>query len=269
MYSISRTAMSLFITTLLFTTLVVSPSIYAEQDKDKPAGSCFMKVGWEPWEPYMYLTPGNEVSGLDIELIEAIAQEAGCILSYTQANWASLLVMVQNGEVDLLPGASISESRKAYALFSDSYREEHFAFYVNSEDLQGFPKTIKEIMENNKKVGVTSGYMYGKELADYQDSVKHENNFMETEVGEANMYNLMQHSIDVFVEDPFVAVYNLRRKGLTEQIKQLPIDIHTGTVHLMFSQTTVNQKTVDRFNKVLAKMKQGRIYKKIMERYEL
>ena len=83
------------------------------------------------------------------------------------------------------------------------------------------------------------------------------------------MYFLMQHSIDVFVEDPFVAIYNLRRKGLTDQIKQLPIDIHTGDVHLMFSKATVNQKTVDRFNKALAKMRQGRIYAKIMERYQL
>ena len=269
MYSISRTAMTLFCGSLLFITIYTTPSIYAEQDKEKPAGSCFMKVGWEPWEPYMYLTPGNEVSGLDIELLEAIAQEAGCIVSYTQANWASLLVMVQNGEVDILPGASITKAREAYALFSESYREEHFAFYINSDDLAEFPKTIKGIVEANKKVGITSGYMYGDEMADLQDTQKYEANFLETDVGEANMYFLMQRSIDVFVEDPFVAIYNLRRKGLTDQIKQLPIDIHTGNVHLMFSKATVNQKTVDRFNKALTKMKQGRIYAKIMERYQL
>ena len=217
-----------------------------------------MRVGWEPWEPYMYLTPGNEVSGLDIELIEAIAQEAGCILSYTQANWASLLVMVQNGEVDILPGASMSKSREAYALFSSSYREEHFAFYVNAEDFDAFPTTIKEIVKNDKKVGITSGYMYGDEMTDLQDSSDHENNFVETEVGEANMYNLLQRSIDVFVEDPFVAIYNLKRKGLGDQIKQLPIDIHTGDVHLMFSKKTVNQATVDRFNKALKKFRTTR-----------
>ena len=125
------------------------------------------------------------------------------------------------------------------------------------------------ILWNNKKVGITSGYMYGDEMAGLQDTQKYEANFIETEVGEANMYFLMQHSIDVFVEDPFVAIYNLRRKGLTDQIKQLPIDIHTGDVHLMFSKATVNQKTVDRFNKALAKMRQGRIYAKIMERYQL
>ena len=34
-------------------------------------------------------------------------------------------------------------------------------------------------------------------------------------------------------------------------------------------EITVNQKTVDRFNKALAKMRQGRIYAKIMERYQL
>ncbi len=269
MVSISRFALSVIVLTLIHFTTLNSSIVYAEQDKDKPAGSCFMKVGWEPWEPYMYLTPGNEVSGLDIEIIEAIAQEAGCILSYTQANWASLLVMLQNGEVDILPGASRSKAREAYALFSDSYREEHFAFYVNSDDLDGFPKTITGILEGSKQVGITSGYMYGDEMADLQDSDKYAEQFVETAVGEANMYHLMQRSIDVFVEDPFVAIYNLKRKGLTDQIKQLPIDIHSGDVHLMFSRETVNQKTVDRFNKALAKLRKAKIYAKIMERYQL
>ena len=177
--------------------------------------------------------------------------------------------MVQNGEVDIVPGASMSESRKSFALFSKPYREEHFAFYVNSEDFAGFPKTMKDIVEQGKNIGVTSGYMYGDELTKYQDSEKHAERFIETAIGEANVYNLLQHSIDVFVEDPFVATYNLQRKGLSDQIKQLPIDIHTGDIYLMFSKQTVDDETVKRFNKALAKIKKNTVYKRITERYQL
>ena len=268
MQSISLFTKTFLLSLSIITAAITQPS-NAIEDISKPAGSCFMRVGWEPWEPYMYLTPGNEVSGLDIELIEAIAQEAGCILSYTQANWHSLLVMVQNGEVDIVPGASKSEARNKYALFSDSYREEHFAFYVNNEDLAAFPKTISGIINAKKKIGVTSGYMYGSELTTYQDDLKYAESFVESALGEANMYHLLEKSIDVFVEDPFVAVYNLQRKGLVGQIKQLPIDIHSGDVYLMFSKRTVMQPAVDRFNKALATIKQRKIYRKITERYQL
>lgn len=268
MKSFSR-LMRHLVTSIMVLSSTIPTSLTAETDHSKPAGSCFITVGWEPWEPYMYLTPGTEVSGLDIEILEALAQEAGCILNYKQANWRSLLVMIQNGEVDVLPGASISESRKSFALFSESYREEHFAFYVNFEDLDEFPITIQSLVEGGKKIGVTSGYMYGDELTYYQDSESYAEHFVETAIGEANIYSLLQHSIDVFVEDPFVATYNLQRKGLSDQIKQLPIDIHTGDIYLMFSKQTVEQEVVDRFNKALAKIKKNTVYKRITERYQL
>ena len=58
-----------------------------------------------------------------------------------------LLMMVQNGEVEIVPGASISDKRKAFSHFSDSYRDERFKFYVRADEHEGFPKTMKSIME--------------------------------------------------------------------------------------------------------------------------
>ena len=57
--------------------------------KTEPA--CSITMGWDPWEPYMYLMPGNKVSGLDVEIISALAEEADCDLNFVQDDWMSLL----------------------------------------------------------------------------------------------------------------------------------------------------------------------------------
>ena len=56
------------------------PNKVAEPKKQK----CSLTMGWDPWAPYQYLTPDNQVNGLEIDLISAISNEAGCELKFVQ-----------------------------------------------------------------------------------------------------------------------------------------------------------------------------------------
>ncbi len=230
---------------------------------------CHVTMGWDPWEPYMYLTPGNTVSGLDIEIIQALADEANCELKFVQDDWMTLLQKVEEGSVDLVAGASVTEKRKAYALFSDPYRSESFVLYVRTGETENFAGSLQQILENGKKIGVTTDYIYGDEVADLQDSDKFAQQFVNSAVGEANYFNLLQHTVDVIIEDPFVGAYNLKRKGISDQIEQLPITIHSGDVHLMFSMKSVDHTVVEKFNKALSTIKRNGAYQEILKRYTL
>jgi polar amino acid transport system substrate-binding protein len=230
---------------------------------------CKLTVGWDPWEPYMYLTPGNKVSGLDIEIIEALAAEAECELSFEQDDWMTLLSKIEQGTVDLVAGASVTEKRKEYALFTKPYRAESFVLYVRAGEANQFGGSLKQILDSGKKIGVTTDYIYGDEVSDLQDSPQYAKQFINSPVGEANYYNLLQHTVDVIIEDPFVGAYNLKRKGISDQIEQLPITIHSGDVHLMFSIKSVDHSIVERFNQAIDTIKNNGIYQKILKRYTL
>ncbi len=231
--------------------------------------ACELTMGWDPWEPYMYLTPGNTVSGLDIEIIEAVATEAKCELKFVQNDWMNLLKQVQEGTVDLVAGASITEKRKSYALFSDSYREESFALYVRKGEADQFSGGIAGIISAGKRFGVTTDYLYGDEIAVYRDDPQYASQFISSAVGEANYYNLLSHNVDVIVEDPFVGAYNLKRKGIDDQIEKLPFALHTGEVHLMFSIKSVDFTVVERFNNAFKNIQKDGRYQAILKKYLL
>jgi polar amino acid transport system substrate-binding protein len=241
----------------------------SSQEQAQTSTHCKLTMGWDPWEPYMYLTPGNKVSGLDIEIIQALADEADCELTFEQDDWMTLLSKVEAGTVDLVAGASITEKRKSYALFSIPYRTESFVLYVRAGEADRFAGSLKEILASGKKVGVTTDYIYGDEVSDLQDSEQYSKQFVNSAVGEANYYNLLQHTVDVIIEDPFVGAYNLKRKGISDQIEQLPITIHSGDVHIMFSIKSVDHSIVERFNQAINTIKSNGIYQKILKRYTL
>ena len=70
--------------------------------------TCVLKVGFDAWEPYHYLGQGQQIVGLDIDILQALASELSCDLQLEQDTWTTLLSRLQAGELDLLPGASRS-----------------------------------------------------------------------------------------------------------------------------------------------------------------
>ncbi len=229
---------------------------------------CQLTIGWDPWEPYQYQDVGGSVTGLDIELIEAMAGRAGCDLMYEENDWAALLNRVREGAVDVILGATQTQDRASYGWFSDPYRSESFGLFVRSGEANNYSdNTLAALLDKSFKVGVTNQYIYGDEVMALQDDPKYSEKFQAVTVGEANFERLRNFEIDGFLEDPFVAAAVIRRKGLHEDIEAHPIVIETGEVRLMFSRASVSEDVVNRFNASLAEMKQDGTHESLMQKY--
>jgi len=239
-----------------------------EAEPESTAEQCTLKYGWDPWEPYQYLTPEDEVKGLDIELVTAMAKGAGCNVEFVQDNWVNLLNGIRNGSIEMLGGATITEARGKFALFSDNYRHESFLLYIRTDEpLPGGGTTLSELLEGGFRLGVTEDYLYGEEVDALQDNENFSSQIVSVPITEVNYYNLIQDQIDGFLEDPFVAAYTIRRKGLDGQIEPHSIEIHSGGVSIIFSRKSVNPETVMAFNKALEQMKETGEYQRILGKY--
>ncbi|TQV89235.1 substrate-binding periplasmic protein [Aliikangiella coralliicola] len=232
------------------------------------AAKCQLNMGWDPWEPYQYLTPDDKVQGLEIDLVSAMAKEAGCDLNFVQKNWMNLLNGIRNGSIDMLGGASRTTAREKFAHFSDNYRHESFILYVRKGESGKYSElNLKQLLDGDFRLGVTQDYIYGEQVSELQDNESYQGKFVSVPTTEVNYYNLVQNQIDGFLEDPFVAAYTIKRKGLQDDIEQHPLEVHSGDVAIMFSKKSVKQETVDAFNKALAKLKQNGEYQKILAKY--
>lgn len=235
---------------------------------EAPPEPCRLTVGWDPWEPYHYAPVGNRVQGLDVDLIGAMAGSVDCELNWEQGSWANMLRLVRLGDIDLLPGATRTPEREAFAHFSDPYRAESFRIHVRADEVdQWSGMSLTELLENDFRLGFTRGYIYGKSVDRVLSDDRWQDQLVEVPVGELNFLNLVDFRIDGFLEDPFVAssIDHRREWGVT--FEALPLEVQSGDVRLMFSKASVDADLVARFNEALADLRESGEYQRILERY--
>lgn len=82
-----------------------------------------LRVGTEAsYPPMEFVDDKGNIVGYDIDLLKAIAQEAGIEVEFQNMGWDALFGSLQNGAVDvLISSITITEERKKTMTFSDPY----------------------------------------------------------------------------------------------------------------------------------------------------
>lgn len=258
------------ITTLAVSTLLVLSALFMSPVVNAQLKPCEFTLGFDSWEPYQYVGVGREIRGLDIELIKMVTDKMDCELNFAQGTWFDLLPKLRNGEIDMLLGASKTEERAKFALFSDAYRSEEFLLYVRKGDeaLKNIT-SFSQLIENKMKLGVVDDYYYGEEFTALHNKKAAEPLFIGAIMGELNIARLLDQDIDAFVEDSFVGANMLRRKGLDKLIVPQGLSINTGNVYVMFSKKTVPQNLVTEFNAALSAVKASGEYDVLVTLYSM
>ncbi len=237
-------------------------------EKQSLNNNCKFVLGFDAWEPYQYVDVGERIAGLDIELIAAVIDNMGCQLTYQQGTWVDLLMALRQGEVDILLGASKTQAREKFALFSDAYRMEEFSLYIRKSDkVRAGYKTVSEFSQNNSRIGIVEDYVYGPDVSTLLDNPETSKYFINAIMGEINVARLLDEDIDGYLEDSFVGASLLRRKALSKYIIAHGIKIQTGDAYVMFSKISVTPEQLNAFNTQLAKVKGSKIYQDILDKY--
>ncbi|MGD8977238.1 MAG: transporter substrate-binding domain-containing protein [Gammaproteobacteria bacterium] len=245
----------------------------AGQTSSAPTGpaapECSLTMGWDPWEPYHYMDPKGNLQGLDVELVRAIAAEAGCSVSFERDNWGSLLGRIRSGEIDLISGATRTPDREKFALFSSPYRIEEFALFVRRGDAEVLAAdSLAAMLDAGMKIGVTDAYLYGPDIEALQDDPAYAEQFIIAEVGETNATRLLDLVIDAYLEDVIVGTSIVRRRGLEQEVELHPLAATGGSdVRLMFSRQSVAQEIVARFDQALTRLRESGRYEEIEGQY--
>jgi polar amino acid transport system substrate-binding protein len=233
------------------------------------AESCQLRLGFEAWEPYQYVGLDQTPTGLDIELVQAVAKKMNCQITPQQGTWVDLISSLKTGSVDMLLGASKTAAREQYALFSEPYRKEQFVLFVRATDIAGLPQTtMAQFLSAGKTLGIVSEYFYGEELAQLYNDEQIKKHVLEAPLSELNLARLIDEEIDGMLEDRFVAASMLRRKGLDKTVSPHPISLGDNDVYVMFSKTSVKDSQVTAFNEAMSAIRQNGEYDAIVAKYQ-
>ena len=225
-------------------------------------------MGWEPWEPYQYKDSDQNLTGLDIELILAIAANAGYTISFEEIPWQRQLEYLKNGEVHLATGASKTREREAYVFFSDPYRTESIQLYVRNGESAHYPfERLEDIIDTKFQLGVSRGYFYGENYEKLMENHEFSIHVQEVTDDTFNYLKLIVNRIDGFLADPMSFRSVLRKKGLEGKIEAHPMKIYSTNIFIIFSKEAVSPATVKAFNESLIRIKSNGKYQQILKKY--
>lgn len=243
-------------------------AVQADPDST-PSSDCRLTMGWDPWPPFHYTGFGGELTGFDIELLQAMAADVGCELEFERDSWAALLAKVRDGGISLVTGATMTEARQAFAHFSAPVREEEFALFVRTgEARQWSGASLRALVEQGMRLGVTDAYVYGDAVQEVLDDPAHSRQVIRSRFGEANIGRLLDGEIDAIVEDVFAAATMIRRLGFEGAISRHPISLGSGgEVRIMYSKAAVPEELVARLDQSLARLRESGEYAALKGRY--
>lgn len=174
---------------------------------DKPISKCSLTGGIADWPPYQTFN-GNQVSGLQVELVKNIAKQAGCSVKFNKMLYFQAQEAVEKGDIDFTLNATITDSRKQFGHFSIPYRNEILVLYVRKAfHEQCNANSLEMLIENGSVLGLEKKMVYGPELTKIQNSpqlnkrIKYFNH-----TGQTAQF-LIDNKVDGIVDDPVMIAY--------------------------------------------------------------
>lgn len=232
------------------------------------ARACQLTMGWEPWAPYQYIGDDGDVTGLDVELIGGALAQANCELRLRQTTWRRGLADAERGGLDLVAAAGLTEARRQWAYFSDSYRNDEQVLYVAAGAIDRYPFTsLADIIGTNFRLGVGRGVYYGGEFErlSADDAFLRHVYPIDTEAQKYQI--LLAGRVDGFLANPISMSHLLRLGQAQQRLAVHPLTVHASKLYLIFSKKSTTPELAERFNAGLRVLKASGEYDKILERY--
>ena len=237
-----------------------------------------LTTGWFDSEPYYTLVKGEggveTYSGLDAELVRAIAHQFGYKISLKPIEWSDQIENLKTGKQHFAASATFTEDRAKFVYFSDPYRREENSFFVrkgdsgkfifNSEDMKGFVESLKA---NKARIAITDGMVYAsKEINDFINDPVNKSYLVPTATTYESIDLLLKGEIDGVLDDRVITSAAIWRTKNTDKIEEVYLGISTP-IHYMFSKAAVPQSVVIEFNNALKTLQSDGTYSRITRDY--
>ncbi|ANK66664.1 glutamine ABC transporter substrate-binding protein [Loigolactobacillus backii] len=209
------------------------------------------------YAPFDFQDSNGHYTGIDIDLIKAIAKEEGFKVKLKPVGFNAAVQAVEANQMDgVIAGMTITNARKQQFDFSDPY---YYAGEVMAVKQGSSIKSLEDL--RGKKVALKVGTLG----ASYANSIKKKYGFTTTEFDQSNdMYNDVTsgNSAAAFEDYPVMA-YGIRN-GMKMKIVTKP---KAGGSYGFAVKKGENQELLTKFNTGLSHLKKNGQYDKIVAKY--
>lgn len=225
--------------------------------KATPVKSKYVIASDSSFAPFVFQNSSNQYTGIDMDLIKAIAKDQGFEIEITNPGFDAAINAVQSGQADgMIAGMSVTDARKETFDFSDSYYTANTILGVKESS------TISSYEDlNGKTVGVKNGTVSQTFLTENQSKYGYK---IKTFADGSSMYDsLNTGAVDAVMDDEPVLKYSISQgQKLKTPIEGTPIGETAFAV-----KKGSNPELIEMFNNGLANLKASGEFQKILDKY--
>lgn len=231
--------------------------------------ACEKTLRWDDDPPFSMRLANGEVGGISVDLNRLALERLGCTTRLVKLPWARALKELENGRLDVLPGAFRKPEREVYALFSGKVmRPSRNILFMHRDALARWPVSrLLELQDTSFRLGAQINVSYGD---DYQQLMSREA-FASRVSFNTSRHNLWQmldkRRIDGLIADESTGVYEIRQLGLGERITPTAVVVSSEAAETAFSKATTSEAFVQRYAAAVQQLVADGSYERIVQHY--
>lgn len=228
-----------------------------------------LRVALEDWPPYVHVGANGQPVGLEVELLQAVAREAGCTVKFLgNIPRQRRMALFKAGELDLLYAASDTPERREFALFSMPYRDEHVRVMVDARNPpQPFPSSFTALLERRLPLLVPHGGYFGEEYEQIKPQLRDGGLLVPFEDLPQGVNMLRIGRARLIMGDEATLQYLTSRPDAGVKLLPLPLIASQGPVHYMLNKMTLTPVDKAEIDKAITKVIRSGERARILARY--
>lgn len=213
-----------------------------------------LRVGWGDYPPFQIKGPHGP-QGLDVELLELIARQAGERLRWLRLPWARQLADMGHGELDLICSATHAPERLTIGRFSQPYRQERVALMTLVGGAPALDR-LADLKGRPVRIGMIRGAVFPEAVRRELQAHDLLPALQSMHANDLTLQALRQGRVDYVIEDP-VSMEHRAAKEPGPPIA-VALELSTSPVHLLVALHALEQRPglMDRLNQGLQRARQ-------------
>jgi ABC-type amino acid transport substrate-binding protein len=223
------------------------------------------RVPFDDWQPYSFIDTQGRHTGLETEMLAAVAREMGCTVEYVpKLPRNRRLPMLAAGELDLLVAASYDGlDTTEWAWFTRPYRHEEFSAFMRAEAVRSRsgPQTLAQVLELGLRLLVHRGpvivpiveeFLARGQLTQFEDYAK-------------GAQLLKFGRGDVLLGERLAVLFAARAAGV--DVAELAVPVRRDVVAYKLSRKRFSEAEVARFNEAILRLDAQGELQRVRERW--
>lgn len=203
--------------------------------------SCELSVRLENYAPETNKTHDNKWSGIDIDLTNALFEEAQCQFSIVEVSWARALIMLADGNIDLMLNVSKTNAREEAFYFIGPIRNEVIVL-ATIENSNVILNKISDVLKLKKPIAIQRNAYYGKAIESLVNHKKYQEHFIHVTDNETKLKLLRRGRISGFLEAKRNIINGVNTSPKFKGVWYQPLAFHTNPIYFALSKKSIDSK---------------------------